>query len=193
MKIHGRYEFEKLIHRRNQFRDLFAKSEEEIETKYGFDILKSSRNAEKYNIFCYLQIIALLLYTLLTYKYIDNVLVIVGLVVLVAVEVFLIIKFIKWMKIEQNFRKLFNDENKGNLINKEKLEEYNYLAIKCAILIICYSENFYTLENLDEKSKKDKLIDLFYKYLRAIDSQHNYKATIDDYLNYYYIWERKYL
>lgn len=193
MKIYGRYEFERLIHKRNQVRDIFAKTEEEIEGKYGFDILKSSKTADKFNIFCYLGIIGLLLYVLLTYKHIENVFVIVGLVILVGLEAYIIFKFIKWMKIEQKFRLLFKEESILNLANKETLEELNIKATKCAIMVICYSENIHMLSNLSSSNRDETLKNLFYKYLKVIDQENNNKATIDDYLSYYYNWESKYL
>ncbi len=193
MKIYGRHELEKLIIKRDLLRKQYVEQAEEIGFKYNIKKLQAKRQAKKFNIFIDLNFVAILLYCLITYKYFNNIFILIFLGLLIASMGFLIYMYIMKNNIYQKLEEEFTKENESNNQFGKQIVDANYQVAKCAIGVIIYSENFLLLDNLSEIEKNKKFQELFYTYVRAIDKVHGNKATVEDYISYYYNWERKFL
>lgn len=193
MRIYGRNELDKLIVERDIYRKKYVERFDEISYNYNIRILEAKRDVKKLSLYCDLAIVGIILYYLITYKDIENKVLLGLLIVMIIGFGYLLYLYIKKIRYHEKLEAEFNKENEENNEFGKKIVEANYKVAKCAIAIICYSENYLLLESLDEKEKIKKFNELFTLYVRAIDKEHGNKATVDDYINYYYNWERKFL
>jgi hypothetical protein len=85
--------------------------------------------------------------------------------------------------------------NESNIEDDEYLNQtiqLNHEISQYAVSIICLSEYYDELKMIkDEQALVAKWKSLFYKYVEAINGEYDNCATLEDFIDYYYNWERR--
>ncbi|HHU56593.1 MAG TPA: DUF485 domain-containing protein [Acholeplasmataceae bacterium] len=192
MKIIGGEKLQKEMYLRDQYREKFINEEKKIKS---FFVDKYYRLKKKSNKFLFLWLYIFLGYIfilLLLRKEFDRDIVLTGSII-VGFLIFIFSAYPLYLFIEKKkFYAKWQEKEKDLLSIKRNAEEANERVAKLALAVICLSENYIELQEINQIHKLNKRwLELLGQYRDAINLLHHNKATADDYINYYREWGEK--
>lgn len=192
MKIRGTQYLNELIKRRDQKRQEFIHQEEQLTQEFENTHYQLKREARKFsNIWLYI-FFGYLFILLLIYKEFDNE-IIKYISISVGVIIILLSIYPLYLVKKKNKHLLSWNEKEAKLIPlKQETMKLNDEVAKTAIAVICLSENYFELKRITNKLEfEERWQILLSQYKDGINILHNYKATAEDYINYYRDWLQK--
>lgn len=190
MRIYGYKIYQDMTAKRDKLRESYALQETKLATKYNPLVLKAKKRAKNFIHFWLYSIVLLIIVFLTLHKKLSlpeviATLSLVGLGVIALLVLAILFRYKREAIINE-----FNETSAKNQLIKEEVYKLNYELAKLAIAVITYSEHHDELNLIsDEKELERRFKELYYLYHDAINSIYNNKATIEDYIDYYYKWE----
>lgn len=194
MRIYGYKIYEEMMAKRDKLREVYAQEEEKIFEIHNPIIANARKRAKNFfHYFIYSIVILIVVFLSLNYKLSEPgsiaTLVIIGIGNLTVLGVAILFRIKRELAIKK-----FNEASEKNQVLKDEVIKLNKELANLAIALISYSEYHDELSLIkDEEELKRRFQEIFYLYNEEINALYNYKANVDDYLDYYFKWENNIL
>lgn len=190
MKIYGYNHYQNLAAKRDRLREQYAQKEEKIAEKYNPLIFKAQKKMKNFVYYWLYSLVGLLVIFLLLFDEINSLAIKIILIALF-LGTFVLLGFA--IKFRYKWDAIVNEFNQASLANqtlKEEVIKLNQELARLALAIISYSEYHDELSIINDSEKKKAYFqEIYYTYYEAIDKLHNYHATTEDILNYFFQWQ----
>jgi len=192
MKIRGTQYLNELIAIRDKKRQEFTDQEEQLTKEFENTYYQMKKKARKFSYLWLYIVVGYLFGLLIIYKEFDNKIV-KYISISVGVIIMLLLIYPLYLVKKRNKHLLSWSEHEAKLIPlKQETMKLNDEVAKTAIAVICLSENYFELKRITNKLEfEERWQILLSQYKDGINILHNYKATAEDYINYYRDWLQK--